>query len=79
MQHIQEKLQLKDGHLRNVTIAAHKFKVYLCMNVVARVYEVCLKNIMMHYQKTNVKLYLPRVKLLRMYGESKSGLSTYYI
>ena len=26
MQHIQEKLWLKAGHLRNVTIAGHKFK-----------------------------------------------------
>ena len=26
MQHIQDKLKLKDVRLRNVTIAAHKFK-----------------------------------------------------
>ena len=33
MHHIQEKIQLKAGHLRNVTIACHKFKnipVYEC-------------------------------------------------
>ena len=37
IQHIQKNLQLKASHLRNVTIAGHKFKVYLCMNVVASV------------------------------------------
>ena len=35
MQILRGKLQLKEGCLRNVTIAGHSFKIYLCMSAVA--------------------------------------------
>ena len=36
MHNLREKLQLKEGHFRNVTIASHNFKKILYMNTVAR-------------------------------------------
>ena len=48
IQHIQENIHLTDGCLSNVTIYGNKFKLCLCMNVAASVYEVCLNNIRIH-------------------------------
>ena len=83
MQHMQEQIHLKAGRLCNVTISGHKFK-----NL--PVYErggKGLQSLFKEYQDS-----LPEgacsvgfnnvhdiVKLLTMCGESKYGLSTYYI
>ena len=76
-------LQLKYGRLRNVTIACHKFKN-------RPVYErcgKCIQSLFKEYQdalpENECSIGFPNfhdiVKLLTLRGESKSGLSTYYI
>ena len=83
MQHIQEKIHLKAVCLRNVTISGHKFK-----NI--HVYErsgKCIQILFKEYQDTlpedecsiGFDTFHDIVKLLTMRGESKSGLSAYYI
>ena len=76
MQHIQEKIQLKSGCLRNVTIAGHKFKniyVYECGGN-------CIRSLFKEYldalpeDKVSIRFYILHdvVTLLTMRGESKS-------
>ena len=76
-------LQLKYGRSRNVTIACHKFKN-------RPVYErcgKCIRSLFKEYQdalsENECSIGFPNfhdiVKLLTLRGESKSGLSTYYI
>ena len=75
MQHMKEKLQLKAGCLRNVTIVGHKFE-----NI--PVYErggKCIHSLFKEYQDAlpededsiGFSTFHDIVKLLKMRGESK--------
>ena len=55
MQHIQENIQFKAIRLGNITTSGQKKIKILCMNVVASIYKVLLKNIIMYYQNTKVQ------------------------
>ena len=83
MQHIQENIHFKAGHLRNITVAGQKFK-----NI--PVYERGGKGIqffLKEYQNSlpeeegsvGFQNFHDIVELLIMRGESKSILYTYYI
>ena len=83
MHHVQKNIQLKAVHLRNFTIAGHKFK-----NI-----PVCergskgLRSLFKEYKdalpedegSVGFGIFNDIVKLMRMCGESKSGFTVYYI
>ena len=83
VQHIQGKLQLKAVRLLNVTIECHKFK---SIPVYERV-DKCIQSLFKEYQyelpENEGSIGFPTfhdiVKLLTLRGDSKYGLSTYYI
>ena len=83
MQHMQEKLHLKAGRLHNVDIAGHKFKNPSVCECGGKVFKSLFKE----YQDSLPEgkgfmvfgIFRDIIKLLRMSGESKSGLSTYDI
>ena len=83
MQHVQEKLWLKSDRLQNITIAGHKFKNIPVYERGGKSIQSFFNNTSMHYQNTKVQIVFTTfhdiVKLLTMCGESKSGLSKYYI
>ena len=83
MQYLREKLQMKAGRLRNVTIAGHSFEDSPVYERDGKALEGMFKTYMNALPDGDDILGEPTlndiVKLLTMHGESKSGLSTYYI
>ena len=55
MQYIQDKFQLKDGRLQNVTIAGHIFKNIPVYERGGKYIRSFFKNNMIHYQKKNIR------------------------
>ena len=83
MQHIKQHIQFKAGRLRNITIYGQKFKII-------PIYErddKCIRSFCKEYQYALPEeegsivftTFNDIVKILTVCGESKSGLSTYYI
>ena len=83
MQNFQEKLHLKSGRLRNVTIAGNNFKILPVCEHGSKAFEGMFKTCKYSLPEGRDPVVKPTfndtVKLLMMCGESKYGLSTYYI
>ena len=83
MQHLQEKLQLKECHLRNVTITGLNFKNLPMYEPSGKALEGMFKTYKDALPEDEYPVREPTfndiLKLLIMHDESKSGLSTYYI
>ena len=83
MQNLREKIQLKAGRLRNVTISGHNLKNLPVCERGSKALEVMFKTYKDALPEGEDPVGEPTlndiVKLLTMCGESKSGLSTYYI
>ena len=83
MHNFQEKIQLKVGHLRNVTIAGQNFNILPVSERVGKALEGMFKT----YKDSPSEgedlvgepMFNDIAKMLTICDESKSGLSTYYI
>ena len=83
MQHLQEKLQLKECHLRNVTITGLNFKNLPMYEPSGKALEGMFKTYKDALPEDGYLVgestFNDILNMLKMSGESKSGLSTYYI
>ena len=83
MHHLGEKLQLKAGRLRNVTIVGHNFNILPVYDCGGKALEGMFKTYKYSLPEDEDPVGEPKfndiVKLLTMRGESKAVLSTYYI
>ena len=83
MHNIQETLQLRAGCLRNITIAGHKFKNIPVYERGGKYIQIVFKEYQDSIREDEGSIVFATfrdiVKLLVMHGDSKSGLSTYYI
>ena len=75
VQHIQEKIQLKAVHLRNVTISCHKFKnipVYeCCVNCIQSLFKEYKDTLQEDEGSIGFITFRDIVKLLTFHSESK--------
>jgi hypothetical protein len=82
IEYLQERLQFKPGRMRNVTIAGHTFTnlpVYerggLSFESMFEAYKAAFED----WERLGSDTFQDIVKLLTSRGESKAGLSTYYV